>query len=159
MKGIITAMAPVTPETKTVYGQKEATSKTAAGILGGVASALGIKTLDDLTKKASEYGLTVANFKKLLGISENATGSVRNETDLSKLTPEELQRLHEQENPGGGGGEGGGGATEPVGLTDEVAPILPPEGDENNYGGYGEGYSAAAQGGLVDLLHKMRSHK
>jgi hypothetical protein len=156
MKGFITAMAPVTPETKTVYGQKEKAASTAAGLFGAAASALGIKTLDDLTKKASEYGLTVANFKKMLGIPENATGSVRNETDLSKLTPEELQRLHEQENPGGGGG--GGGATEPVGLTDEVDPILPPEGDEGDYGGYGEGYSAA-QGGLVDLLHKMRSHK
>jgi len=154
MKGLITAMAPVTPETKTVYGQKEATSKTAAGILGGVASALGIKTMDDLIKKAGEYGLTVANFKKMLGIPENATGSVRNETDLSKLTPEELQKLNEQENPGGGGG---GGATEPVGLTDD--PILPPEGDEGDYGGYGEYFSGAAQGGLVDLLHKMRSHK
>jgi len=45
------------------------------------------------------------------------------------------------------GGEGGN-ATDPVGLT-----------DVDNYGGYGEDYSAAAQGGLVDLLHKMRSHK
>jgi hypothetical protein len=156
MKGLVTSLAPITPKTETIYGQKEKTASTAAGLFGAAASALGIKTLDDLTKKASEYGLTVANFKKLLGISENATGSVRNETDLSKLTPEELQRLHEQENPGGGGGEGGGGGGGGGGATD---PILPPEGDEDNYGGYGNDFSGAAQGGLVDLLHKMRSHK
>jgi hypothetical protein len=155
-KGIISAMAPLAPKTETIYGQKEKASSTAAGLLGATASALGIKTMDDLVKKAKEYGLTPENFKNMLGISVNPTGSVRNEEDLSKLTPEQLQKLYEQE---------GGGSTTPSGVT----PILPPEGDESStyypsftpdFGGYDpEEFSMAAEGGLVGMLHKMRSHK
>jgi hypothetical protein len=159
MKGIITAMAPLTPKTETIYGQKEKAVSTAAGVLGGVASALGIKTMDDLIKKAGEYGLTVDNFKKMLGITgelpkelgkdgQSADPGERARTGLEEPTEEDARG-------GGGGGDSGGGG-------DATDPILPPEGDENvaeEYGGYGSGYSGAAQGGLVDLLHKMRSHK
>jgi hypothetical protein len=150
MKGLITAMAPVTPETKTTYGQKEKAVSTAAGVLGGVAAAMGIKTMDDLVAKAKEYGLTPEKFKQMLGIPVNPTGSVKNEEDLSKLTPEQLQKLHEQE-----GGGGGGGSNEPN-DPDFYVPTV----DEDSTIGYGEDqYSGAARGGLIDLLHKMRSYK
>jgi hypothetical protein len=135
MKGLITAMAPVTPETKTVYGQKEKAASTAAGVLGGAAAAMGIKTMDDLVAKAKEYGLTPEKFKQMLGIPVNQTGSVKNEKDLTEQDPDELYKI---ENPGA---------------------VDPPEEEVEEYGGYGSNYSGAAQGGLVDLLHKMRSHK
>jgi hypothetical protein len=72
MKGLITAMAPVTPETKTVYGQKEKAASTAAGVLGAAAGALGIKTMADLEKRANQLGVPVEKFKNMLGIGSEA---------------------------------------------------------------------------------------
>jgi len=154
MKGLVTGLTPVLPKTETIYGQKEKAASTAAGVLGGVASALGIKTMDDLVKKAGQYGLTVDNFKKMLGITGELPKELGKEgqaADPGEKARTGLEEPTEEDARGGGGG--GGIATD---------PILPPEGDENvaeEYGGYGGGYSGAAQGGLVDLLHKMRSHK
>jgi len=167
MKGIITAMAPVTPETKTVYGQKEATSKTAAGILGGVASALGIKTLDDLTKKASEYGLTLANFKKMLGITPEMEKKL-SDSEYGKIgdTPGERAGT---DTPEGTHRDASGNLIDdttglPVGVSgenqDDNFEVSNPEsgggGGETEEYDYGNDH---AKGGLIDLLHKMRSHK
>jgi len=146
MKGLITGLAPVTPKTETIYGQKEKTASTAAGLLGAAAGALGIKTMDDLVKKAGEYGLTVDNFKKMLGITgelpkelgkegQAADPGEKAKTGLQEPTEEDVKEA------GGGGGGGGGEEPEPVELTDDTY------------------YGVYAQGGLVDLLHKMRSYK
>jgi hypothetical protein len=140
-KGIISAMAPLAPKTETIYGQKEKAASTAAGLLGATASALGIKTMDDLVAKADKYGLTVENFKKMLGI----TGEL----------PQELGV------PGGGvipGERARTGLEEPTeeDVRGTTMPVMPdftiPDNYEGDFGDY-------AQGGLIGLLHKMRSHK
>jgi hypothetical protein len=168
MKGLITAMAPVTPETKTIYGQKEATAKTAAGFLGAAAGALGIKTLDDLKKKAAEYGLTSENFKKMLGItpameknapdtsnpaSTGQTGLPSSETG-SGYTPDE----NGLSAPAPGYHRDADGnlvkdGEETMPSPDFEPSDVGPELTEDNYAGI------YAQGGLIDLLHKMRGHK
>jgi len=141
MKGLVTSLAPVTPKTETIYGQKEKAVSTAAGVLGGVAAAMGIKTMDDLIKKAGQYGLTVDKFKEMLGI----TGEL----------PQELGT------PGGGvvpGERARTGLEEPPVETvaPEYTPIVSPPSE---IGYDDEGFSIAAEGGLVGMLHKMRSHK
>jgi hypothetical protein len=157
MKGLITGLAPVTSKTETIYGQKEKAASTAAGVLGAVAGAMGIKTMDDLIKKAGEYGLTVDNFKKMLGI----TGELPKEIGKEGQATDPGERGTGLQEPTEEDARGDGGTTKPPPETvaEETDPILPPEGDEDNYGGYGNDFSGAAQGGLVDLLHKMRSHK
>jgi hypothetical protein len=141
MKGLITGLAPLTPKTETIYGQKEKAVSTAAGVLGGVAAAMGIKTIDDLIKKAGQYGLTVDKFKEMLGI----TGEL----------PKELGT------PGGGvvpGEKAKTGLEEPPVETvaPEYTPIVSPPSE---IGYDDDGFSIAAEGGLVGMLHKMRSHK
>jgi hypothetical protein len=147
MKGLVTSLAPVTPKTETIYGQKEKAVSTAAGVLGGIASAMGIKTMDDLIKKAGEYGLTVDNFKKMLGITS--------EPHKAGEPPQELGT------PGGGvvpGEKAKTGLEEPPVETvaPEYTPIVSPPSE---IGYDDEGFSIAAEGGLVGMLHKMRSHK
>ncbi len=147
MKGLITSLAPLTPKTETIYGKKESAVSTAAGVLGGVAAAMGIKTMDDLIKKAGEYGLTVDNFKKMLGITS--------EPPKAGEPPQELGT------PGGGvvpGEKAKTGLEEPPVETvaPEYTPIVSPP-SEIDYDD--EGFSIAAEGGLVGMLHKMRSHK
>ena len=147
MKGLVTSLAPVTPKTETIYGQKEKAVSTAAGVLGGVAAAMGIKTMDDLIKKAGEYGLTVDNFKKMLGITS--------EPPKAGEPPQELGT------PGGGvvpGEKAKTGLEEPPVETvaPEYTPIVSPPSE---IGYDDEGFSIAAEGGLVGMLHKMRSHK
>jgi hypothetical protein len=148
-KNLITAMGGVLPKTETIYGQKEATSKTAAGILGGAAAALGIKTMDDLVAKAKQYGLTPEKFKEMLGITGGTTVDTNEELKLPPGAPsEEGSRRAEtglEEPP-----------IEEVGALppdDFVSPVFTiPEDYEGDFGDY-------AQGGLIDLLHKMRSYK
>jgi hypothetical protein len=147
MKGLVTSLAPITPKTETIYGQKEKAVSTAAGVLSAAASALGIKTMDDLIKKAGEYGLTVDNFKKMLGITS--------EPPKAGEPPQELGT------PGGGvapGEKAKTGLEEPPieTVAPEYTPIVSPPSE---IGYDDEGFSIAAEGGLVGMLHKMRSHK
>jgi hypothetical protein len=77
---------------------------------------------------------------------------------LSELTPEELQKLNEQENPG---------SVDLEKLNEQENPdiVAPPESTEPEYmidPIETEGYdynNDHAKGGLIDLLHKMRGHK
>ena len=161
-KGIITAMAGVTPQTKTLYEAKDpAAQAVASGITMGkdLLGALGIKP-SDLPAMARKYGVSPEQLKSIFGISVNPTGSVRNETDLSKLPPEDLQKLYEQENPGGVDLQKLYEQENP-GSDGSYYPAVMPDLDYTpDFGGYNpEEYSYAAKGGLVDLLHKMRSHK
>ena len=153
-KGIITAMAGVTPQTKTLYEAKDPAAQTiASGITMGkdLLGALGIKP-SDLPEMARKYGVSPEQLKSIFGISVNPTGSVRNETDLSKLPPEDLQKLYEQENPGGVDLQKLYEQENP-GSDGSYYPAVMPE---NEYYDYGNDH---AKGGLIDLLHKMRSHK
>jgi hypothetical protein len=147
-KGIISAMAPLLPERKEIYGQKESTAQTAAGLFGAVASAMGIKTFDDLVKKAGEYGMTVENFKKIFGIGGPDTSDPAS-TGQTGL-------------PGGYTPDAEGRSPPPPGYHRDPDGSLQPDTDysidlpeltEDNYVG------VYAGGGLIDLLHKMRSHK
>ncbi len=148
-QNLITAMGGVLPKTTTTYGQKEATSKTAAGILGGAAAALGIKTMDDLVAKAKQYGLTPEKFKEMLGITGGTTVDTNEELKLPPGAPSEEGSKRAEtglEEP----------PIEEVGALppdDFVSPVFTiPEDYEGDFGDY-------AQGGLIDLLHKMRSYK
>ena len=143
MKGLVTGLTPVLPTTETRYGVKDPTAQTAASALTmgkDLLSAIGIKSTDDLIAKAKQYGLTPEKFKEMLGIPINQTGSVKNEEDLTKQNPDDLYAI---ENPGGG-----------------VAPII--ENPDDNFDVQIPEYDFAneyAKGGLIDLLHKMRSYK
>jgi hypothetical protein len=163
-KGLISALAPTLPKTQVLYGQKQSalqqlTAGTAA--LSKFAKDLGYK---DITDMAKATGLSLDKLKSVFGISSNPTGSVKNETDLSKLTPEELQKLNDQENPGGVDLEKLNKQENP----DIVAPpestepdimIDPREAGGFDMDGYGEEFSLAAEGGLVGMLQKMRGYK
>ena len=151
MKGLITGLTPVLPTTETRYGVKDPTAQTAASALGmgrDMLSALGIKSMADLTKKAGEYGITVDNFKKMLGI----TGELPQELGVpgGGVIPGERARTGLEEPTVEDARVGGGGdATDPVNI--DYTP---------DFGGYGAGeYSGAAKGGLISLLHKMRGSK
>jgi len=178
MKGLITAMAPVTPETKTVYGQKEKAASTAAGVLGAAAGALGIKTMADLEKRANQLGVPVEKFKNMLGIGSEAAkkksdssygkiGDTKGETAKTD-TPEGTHRDAEGNLVDDETGERVGGYTTPKGegMVDdggggfsEPEPPFDPGDDmfEIPEETFGEGQYA--RGGLIDLLHKMRSYK
>jgi hypothetical protein len=147
-QGIISSMAPLLPETRTVYGQKEATAKTAAGLFGAAAAAMGIKTFDDLVKKADEYGMTVENFKKIFGIGgpDTSDPASTGQTGLpSGYTPDE-----------------NGLSPPPPGYHRDpdgsLQPDVEPDYTIPDYNTPDEDYSYA-KGGLMDLVHKMRSYK
>jgi hypothetical protein len=154
MKGLITGLAPVTSKTETIYGQKEKAASTAAGVLGAAAGAMGIKTMDDLIKKAGEYGLTVDNFKKMLGIGgpDTSDPASTGQTGLpSGYTPDAEGRSPP---PPGYHRDADGNLV--MNDTATTMPVMPdftiPDDYEGDFGDY-------AQGGLIGLLHKMRSHK
>jgi hypothetical protein len=138
-QGIISSMAPLLPERKEIYGQKPSSATQAAGIvsLGAqILSSLGINSFADLTKAAAAAGKTISDFAKSIGVKES---------DLPQQVGQEGQGVIP--------GERGTGLEEPP---DIYEPIISPPSEI----GYGEDeYSFAAKGGLVDLLHKMRSHK
>jgi hypothetical protein len=147
-QGIISSMAPLLPERRTTYGQKESTAQTAAGLFGAAASAMGIKTFDDLVKKAGEYGMTVDNFKKIFGIGgpDTSDPASTGQTGLpSGYTPDAEGRSP----PPPGYHRDPDGSLQP----DTDYSVDFPELTEDNYVG------VYAGGGLIDLLHKMRSHK
>ena len=151
MKGLTTAMAGVMPKTETVYGQKEATSKTAAGILGGAAEALGIKTMDDLVAKAKQYGLTPEKFKEMLGIGP----------DTSNPASTGQTGLPSSETGGGYTPDDRGFSAPPPGYHRDETGALVQDGQEDTAPEVSEesDVPAIAGGGLIDLLHKMRSYK
>jgi len=157
-KGIITALAPTMPKTQVKYGEKQsALQQLSAGTAGltKFAKDLGYKDISDMAKS---MGVSLDKLASIFGISLNPTGSVKNETDLSELTPEELQKLNEQENPG---------SVDLEKLNEQENPdiVAPPESTEPEYmidPIETEGYdynNDHAKGGLIDLLHKMRGHK
>jgi hypothetical protein len=152
-KGIISAMAPLLPERRETYGQKEATAKTGAGFVGGIAALMGIKTFDDLVKKAGEYGMTVDNFKKIFGISvpDTSNPASTGQTGLpSGYKPDEEGRSP----PPPGYHRDPDGSLQP-----DVSSVTIPDYTPD-FGGYDpEEFSIAAEGGLVGMLHKMRSYK
>jgi hypothetical protein len=142
MKNLITSLAPITPKTETIYGQKEKTASTVAGAIGlgkTILDGLGIKSFADLKTKAAAAGQSIKDFAKAIGVKEE---------DL----PKELGKEGQATDPG----ERGTGLEEPTeedargGGGEEPEPV---ELTEDNYVG------VYAQGGLIDLLHKMRSHK
>jgi len=147
-QGIISAMAPVLPEKRTVYGQKESTAQTAAGLFGAAAAAMGIKTFDDLVKKAGEYGMTVENFKKIFGIGgpDTSDPASTGQTGLpGGYTPDEEGRSPPPP----------GYHRDPDGS---LQPDVEPDYTIPDYNTPDEDYSYA-KGGLMDLVHKMRSYK
>jgi hypothetical protein len=168
MKGLITGLAPVTPETKTTYGQKEKAASTAAGLLGAAAGALGIKTMADLEAKAKALGVPVEKFKNMLGIGSEAAkkesdsnygkiGDTKGET-AGTDTPEGTHRDAEGNLVDDETGARIGYVTpEGEGMVDD--PGFNPGDDmfDPSVESFGEG--EYAKGGLIDLLHKMRSYK
>jgi hypothetical protein len=146
-------MAPLLPQTETTYGQKQATAQTAAGLFGAAAEAMGIKTFDDLVKKAGEYGLSVENFKKMFGIGgpDTSNPASTGQTGLpSGYTPDE----NGLSPPPPGYHRDPDGSLQP-----DVSSVTIPDYTPD-FGGYDpEEFSIAAEGGLVGMLHKMRSYK
>jgi len=148
MKGLITGLAPVTSKTETIYGQKEKAASTAAGAIGlgkTILDGLGIKSFADLKTKAAAAGQSIKDFAKAIGVKEEdlpkELGTPGSATDPGERARTGLQEPTEEDARGGGGGE------------EPEEPEEPEELTEGNYVG------VYAQGGLIDLLHKMRSHK
>jgi hypothetical protein len=165
MSGLITSMDKVLPSTTTKYGQKKSALEETAGGVAGIAklaeqlgvtpdqikSVFGIKdvqgAINEGKKKIADpnYGKAGStNTKSKLGVPE---GTHLNEK--GELVDDETGEKVKQEGDegggggeeGGGGGEEDGGGEEPEGLTDDIFD------------------GVYAQGGLIDLLHKMRSYK
>jgi hypothetical protein len=152
MSGFITAMDKVLPQTSTVYRQNpsQAQKAAAAVTLGGqILSGLGIKSFNDLKNAAAKAGQSIKDFAKAIGVKES---------DLPQQVGQEGQ-------PAIIGERGTGLEEPPITEPDDTGPgitipdVSIPELEtwENGYGP--EEYSYAAKGGLVDLLHKMRSYK
>jgi hypothetical protein len=172
-KGLITAMGGVLPKTETIYGQKQSALQEAVGGVAGIA------------KLADQLGVTPEQIKSVFGIkdvqaavneakktaSDPTYGKIGNTkgakapvgvpegTHLNKdgvLVDDKTGQPVNQESGGEPPpSEEGGGTYEPN-DPDFYVPTV----DEPSENGYGEGdYSIAASGGLVALLHKMRSHK
>jgi hypothetical protein len=155
-QGLISAMAPLLPKTETIYGQKQAAAQTAAGAIGfakDLLSGLGINSYSDLKKAAAAAGKSITDFARSIGVKES---------DLP-------QELGKEGQPAIIGERGTGLEEPPITEPDDTgggnySPNDPdfyvPTVDEDSTIGYGEDqYSGAAKGGLVDLLHKMRSYK
>jgi hypothetical protein len=166
MKGLTTAMAGVMPKTETIYGQKKSALEETAGGVAGIAklaeqlgvtpeqikSVFGIKdiqgAINERKKKIadSNYGKAGStNTKSKLGVPEGTHLNEKGEL-VDDETGEKVKQEGDEE--GGDGGEGGDGE----------------EGGGGEEGGDGETEeydydNDHAKGGLIDLLHKMRSYK
>jgi hypothetical protein len=139
-QGIISSMAPLLPERKEIYGQKPSAATQAAGVVSmgaQILSGLGIKSFADLTRAASAAGKTISDFARSIGVKES---------DLPQQVGQEGQGVIPGE-------RAQTGLTEPP--IETIAEEYTPD-----FGGYDpEEFSIAAEGGLVGMLHKMRSHK
>jgi hypothetical protein len=143
MSGLIGAMDKVLPQTSTVYRQNpsQAQKAAAAVTLGGqILSGLGIKSFDDLKNAAAKAGQSIKDFAKAIGVKES---------DLP-------QELGKEGQPAIIGERGTGLEEPPITEPDDTSPEITipdvsiPELEwEGDY----------ARGGLIDLLHKMRSYK
>jgi len=162
MSGLIGAMDKVLPQTSTVYRQNPSSAqKVAAGVVLGkqILSGLGIKSFADLKSAAQKAGQSIKDYAKTIGVKEEDLPKELKEgeakepgekTDLKEPTEKDVEEA------GGGGGEGGGGGNYDPNDPDFYVPTV----DDESTIGYGEDqYSGAAKGGLIDLLHKMRSYK
>jgi hypothetical protein len=161
-KGIITAMAGVTPQTKTLYQEKDPTAQTiASGITMGkdMLSALGIKDMEGLKTAAAKFGVPVDKLASVFGFggpdtsnpaSTGQTGLPSSETG-GGYTPDDQGRSAPP--PGYHRDAAGNLVMDDIYTTMPVGPDFTiPDDYEGDFGDY-------AQGGLIDLLHKMRSHK
>jgi hypothetical protein len=153
MSGLIGAMDKALPQTSTVYRQNPSSAqKVAAAVtLGGkILSGLGIKSFDDLKNAAAKAGQSVKDFAKTIGVKESDLPKELGK-EGQEATPGEKAKTGLEEPPLDAGG-GNYSPNDP----DFYVPTV----DEDSTIGYGgDQYSGAAKGGLVDLLHKMRSYK
>jgi hypothetical protein len=174
MKGLITSMAGVMPKTETGYGQKKSALEEAAGGAAGIAklaqqlgvtpdqikSVFGIKdvqgAINEEKKKVADpnYGkASVKGTKAPLGTPEG-THRDKNGKLIDDETGKEIKEEGEQEtdvgNPDYVTPEGGG-------MVDD--PGFDPGDDmfDPSVESFGEG--EYAKGGLIALLHKMRSYQ
>ena len=173
-KGLISSMADVLPKTETIYGQKKsALDETAGGVAGlaKLAEQLGV-TPDQLK---SVFGITGATGaineakKKIADSSYGKAGSTNTKAKLGvpegthlnekgELVDDETGEKVKQEGDVEKSDDGTGFLKEPYEPNDPDFYV--PTVDEDSTIGYGDDqYSGAARGGLIDLLHKMRSYK
>jgi hypothetical protein len=152
MKGLIGAMAPYTQKEEVKYGTKEKTAATAAGalklgkdILGG----LGIKSFSDLKSAAQKAGQSIKDYAKTIGVKEDELPKELKEGE--EVEPDEKAETGLEEPPL----DTGGGNYTP----NDPDFYVPTVDDESTIGYGADQYSGAAKGGLIDLLHKMRSYK
>ena len=140
-KGLIGEMAPLLPKTETIYGQKDPTAQTAASALGMGADAL------------KALGITPEQLKSVFGIGgpDTSNPASTGQTGLpSGYKPDEEGRSP----PPPGYHRDPDGSLQP-----DVSSVTIPDYTPD-FGGYDpEEFSIAAEGGLVGMLHKMRSYK
>ena len=154
-QGLIGEMAPLLPKTETIYGQKDPTAQTAASALGmgaDMLKALGITDTQSLMTAASKFGVPVDKIASVFGIGPNTSNPASTgQTGLpSGYTPNE-QGLSA---PPPGYHRDPDGSLQPD-FSSVTIPDYTPD-----FGGYEpEEFSIAAEGGLVGMLHKMRSYK
>jgi len=165
MKGLITGLTPVLPATETRYGVKDPTAQTAASALAmgkDMLNALGIKDMEGLKTAAAKFGIPVDKLASVFGFggpdtsnpkstgqtglpsSETGSGYTPDESGLSAPAPG-----YHRDADGNLVKDGEETMPSPDFEPSDVGPEL----TEDNYAG------VYAQGGLIDLLHKMRSHK
>jgi hypothetical protein len=176
-KNLITAMSGVLPKTENVYGQKQSALQEAAGGVAGIAklaeqlgvtpeqikSVFGIKdvkaAVNEVKKKASDptYG-KIGDTKGATAGTDTPEGTHR-DADGNLVDDETGARVDEYTTPEGEGMVDDGGyqpdedvsqPEEDISIDEPVFEI--PEDYEGDFGDY-------ARGGLIDLLHKMRSYK
>jgi len=134
MSGLIGAMDKVLPQTSTVYRQNPSQAqKVAAGVTLGkdLLSSLGITDIEGLKTAAAKFGVPVDKLASVFGLGGPDTSDVKSTGQTG---------LPSGYNP----------PEEPPAITQPDFSI--PEDYEGDFGDY-------AKGGLIDLLHKMRSYK
>jgi hypothetical protein len=154
MKGLTTAMADVMPKTETGYGQKQsALTETAGGIAGiaKIANQLGIKNGTDVANLASKLGMPVDKLASIFGIT------IGPDTSDAKSTGQ--TGLPSSETGGGYTPNDQGFSAPPPGYHRDETGALVQDGQESPEVSEESDVPAIASGGLIDLLHKMRSHK
>jgi hypothetical protein len=159
-KGLISALAPTLPKTQVKYGQKEsALQQLTAGTAGltKFAKDLGYESITDLAKG---MGIPIEKLASVFGIT---TGP-----DTSDVKSTGQTGLPSSETGGGYTPDENGLSPPPPGyhrdaegnlVMNDTVTTMPVNQtglelfDPNNYVG------VYAEGGLIDLLHKMRGHK